>query len=158
MEEEIWPRDREPAVRPPRLCFSIHGAYHAMMHRLHVVVREVSLGPSEAFVLMQLARNPMSPPSELRQRLGLRRSTLSSILDRLESAGLLTRERSTFDGRRFELQLTAAGQTAADHADELVGDLEDEVAMFISPTQRRAAAEAFLAMIAASRPDGILDV
>lgn len=128
-----------------------------MMRRLQVVVRDVGLGPSEAFVLIQLARNPMSPPSELRRRLGLRRSTLSSILDRLERDGLISRERSTFDGRRFELSLTNAGVMASEQAEVLVADLEDELRSYISPAQRRSAAEAFAAMTAASRPDGLLD-
>ena len=47
---------------------------------------------------------------ELAQGMHLHMSTVTGIIDRLESAGLVTRERSTSDARVMELRLTPKGQ------------------------------------------------
>jgi DNA-binding MarR family transcriptional regulator len=158
MEDELWPPVNPTKATSRPMCFSVHGAYHAMVRRLQTAMRDIGVGPSDAFVLISLSHNPLSPPADLRLALGLHRSTLLSILDRLERRGMIVRSRSTFDGRRFELRLTNSGQRAADQASVVVDDLEEELRLFISPQQRGAAAEAFGSMVAVSRPDRPLDV
>jgi DNA-binding MarR family transcriptional regulator len=108
-------------------------------------------------VLAYLLRQPRCAAAVVRHALGLHRSTLSSLLDRLERKGLVRRPRSTFDGRRLEIDLTPAGNIAAAIAEAVIGDVEAELEEYASPTQRRGAEAVFAACIAINRPGDVLD-
>jgi DNA-binding MarR family transcriptional regulator len=154
---DLWPP--EPAGRwsDPSVCRSVHGAYHALGRRLQVATREHGLGVSEAMVLAYLLRQPGCAAAVVRHDIGLHRSTLSSLLDRLEVKDLIRRPRSSFDGRRLEIDLTSAGRIAAAIADDVIRNIESELADFTSATQRRGAEAVFAACIAITRPGGVLD-
>jgi DNA-binding MarR family transcriptional regulator len=156
---EVWPaeRRRRPRSDPP-VCQSVHGAYHALTRRIGVVARDHGLDPSEALVLQALLRDPGCAPAVLRHGLGFHRSTLSSILGRLERSGLIKRNADASDGRRLELALTPAGKIAAEIADSLLADVEHELAVFTSKSDRRGAEAVFAACVAITRPDGALDI
>jgi DNA-binding MarR family transcriptional regulator len=156
---DIWPEERRRrGVSDPRVCPSIHGAYHAMTRRLQVVTREFGLDPSEALVLDQIRRMPGCAPVVTRHALGFHRSTLSSILDRLEHGELIGRGRDSWDGRRASIVLTPVGEHLAGAVDQALTDLEQEIRTFTSRADRRGAESVFAAMVAATRPGGALDL
>jgi DNA-binding MarR family transcriptional regulator len=61
---------------------------------------------------------PEATPTELARWLGMRPTTLSAILRRLEERGLVARRRHPDDGRRSILRLTAKGKRACEKAFE----------------------------------------
>jgi len=65
---------------------------------------------AEARVLFELAQADEAEVAELRRGLDLDPGYLSRILQRLETAGLVTRERSTADARRQIARLTERGR------------------------------------------------
>ncbi|TNC26164.1 bifunctional helix-turn-helix transcriptional regulator/GNAT family N-acetyltransferase [Amycolatopsis alkalitolerans] len=67
---------------------------------------------SEARVLYELEQQGVTELTRLRGRLGMDAGYASRLLARLESRGLLTRERSESDARRQVLRLTEAGRDA----------------------------------------------
>jgi DNA-binding MarR family transcriptional regulator len=109
-------------------------------------------------VLAYLLRQPGCAAALVRHALGLHRSTLSSVLDRLERKGLIRRAHSSFDGRRLEINLTPAGTIAAAIAEDVIRDVEAELAEFTSASQRRGAESVFAACVAIMRPGGVLDL
>jgi DNA-binding MarR family transcriptional regulator len=123
-----------------------------------MATREHGLGVSEAMVLAFLLRQPGCAAAVIRHALGLHRSTLSSLLDRLEARDLVRRSHSSFDGRRLEVDLTRAGSIAAAIADQVIRDVESELAEFTSAAQRRGAEAVFAASVAVNRPGGVLDL
>lgn len=148
----MWPG---PVVRPgpvPVLA-PIFGAYHAARHRLESAAREHGIDATEAMVLATLRAEPLCAPWGIRRRLGFPRSTMTSILDRLDRHGLLVRDPPQSHGRRFELQLTPAGRIAADLAAYVIGSLEEEIAGYSSPAERSGAITVFEACIALDRGD-----
>ena len=122
-----------------------------MMQRLEMATREHGLPASEALVLLAVLREPLCPPWQIRYTLGLRRSTLSSMLGRLEGDGFVRRKRSDFDGRRFEVDLTPRGRIAADIADFVIREVEDEIAGYTSRAERQAARAVWEACVAIGR-------
>ena len=157
-EFDALPPERPGRLGDPSVYRSVHGAYHALGQRLHVETRQHGLGVSEALVLASLLRHHGCAAAVLRHELGLHRSTLSSLLDRLESKGMICRSRGSFDGRRLEIDLTAAGKTAGAIAAHAIREVEAELDDFTSAAQRRGAEAVFAASIAINRPGGILDV
>src|SRR5438128_9434632 len=65
-----------------------------------------ALRPGEFGLLVLVERNPGLSQMALARALGIDRSTLVPILDRLQARGLLVRRRSPTDGRTHALGLT----------------------------------------------------
>lgn len=67
------------------------------------------LSPSEVMALMHVGARPRSIQSELAETLSISATTASSIVDRLEKKGLVSRARTQANRRVVELNLTAKG-------------------------------------------------
>ena len=132
---------------------SVHGAYHALMGKLEGQTRLHGLDASEALVLVTLLTDPAIAPWRIRASLGFHRSTMASILDRLERDGHVTRRNASWDGRRYEVDLTTSGRIAADLAAFEIGELEEELAAYTTSAERRCARSLRDASIAITRRD-----
>lgn len=91
-------------------------AFNRLYTRLIGVLDEGLVGTeyalNEARVLYELEQQGVTEVIELRRRLGMDAGYASRLLARLESRGLLVRERSEADARRQLLRLTDAGRKA----------------------------------------------
>lgn len=155
--DDGWPRERIPA-HDTRVIGPVHGAYHAMMRRLGMSTRQHGLDPAEAIVLHAIYRNAGCAPWEIRHEVGLHRSTLSSTLDRLERDGLIRRTASEFNGSRFQIWTTPAGNLAGGVAGDVIDDVEAEIATYTSKAQRYGARAVFEASMAIGRRErGAMD-
>src|SRR2546427_7402824 len=72
---------------------------------------------TEARVVFELAQRDATEVADLRRTLSIDPGYLSRILARFETGGLVARERSTADGRRQVIRLTAGGRDAYEHLD-----------------------------------------
>jgi len=113
-------------------------AYIAELHRaVHAVglFLEAQIGGEvsqpEALVIMHLSEHPVSTINDLHRAFLHRRSTLTSVLDRLEGKCLVERGSSGTDRRNVGIKLTAQGAHAADAIsraiDRLRGEIESSV-------------------------------
>jgi MarR family transcriptional regulator, organic hydroperoxide resistance regulator len=85
---------------------------------------ELGLRASELEV-MRLASEPGGATiAEMRTATGIRASTLSSLIDRLERIGYARRSRSRRDGRSRVVEATIPGRTASDIATSILVGLE----------------------------------
>lgn len=77
------------------------------------VAREEGLTPSRYLLLLmiQSADQGRSTVTELADRMQLTQSTVTELVTRAESAGLVTRSQSEDDARVFWLELTDEGRT-----------------------------------------------
>ena len=89
----------------------------------------------EAHLIARLAARGPCSVAEVQQAFGLRRSTLTNALDRLEHKGLLTRQLHPADRRTFLLELTTAGREAAGRVTGVVDLLEEHVRTRVSAGQ-----------------------
>jgi DNA-binding MarR family transcriptional regulator len=99
----------------------------------------------EAHLLARLSAKGPCSVAELQRAFGLRPSTLTNALNRLERGELLVRESDPVDRRTFTLRLTADGRRAARNVIALVDSLEARLATKVSEKEL----ESFLAVIAA---------
>src|SRR4051812_32037566 len=110
-----------------RLVPSIHRATHRIGLYL-ANLRDDGLSQGEAHILSLLATSPSATIAELHRGLAHKRSTLTSILDRLADRGLITREVGTTDRRTFVIAPTTRGLQAARRVHRHLVDLEEAVA------------------------------
>jgi len=89
---------------------------HRATHRIGLYLddlRERGLTQGEAHILALLADSGRATVAHLHRGLAHKRSTLTSILDRLASRKLITRAVGETDRRTFVVQLTAKGRKVA---------------------------------------------
>ena len=94
-----------------QLIPDLHRATHRVGLYLEGVERGLSQG--EAHLLAHLHARGYCSIAELHRALAHKRSTLTSLLDRLEGRGFTTREVAPADRRSFLIRLTRAGRLAA---------------------------------------------
>ena len=94
-----------------------------------------ALTPGEFGLLVMVERNAGLSQTTLARALGIDRSTLVPILDRLQSRGLLARHRSPSDGRTHALALTPQGGKALVRFTRLVATHEKRIASGLSTSE-----------------------
>jgi DNA-binding MarR family transcriptional regulator len=110
----------------PQLIPALHRATHRVGLYLDAL-RVQGLTQGEAHLLAHLAQVRAATVGELHEVLAHKRSTLTSILDRLVERGLVTRDVGEADRRTFVIELTAPGRRVAARTRDHVLDLERAV-------------------------------
>lgn len=93
---------------------ALQRATHATLQVLAAELADLALTPSEINVLAILAHGPGRSVSEICAEAGSRPSTITSVLDRLERRGHITRAPRPADRRVVVVELTTSGRPAAD--------------------------------------------
>ena len=93
-----------------QLCFALYSASLAMTKLYKPLLDELGLTYPQYLVMLVLWEGDGLMVSELGQRLYLDSGTLTPLLKRLETAGLVSRLRAVEDERRVHVHLTAAGR------------------------------------------------
>jgi DNA-binding MarR family transcriptional regulator len=130
---------------PLRLIPRLHKATHEVGLYIHRELSEIAVSQAEAHVLAHLSEHGPCSIADVHHSFGHRRSTLTSILNRLEERGLIAREIHPDDRRSYLLRLTPDGKRAATKARRALERLE---AAALSCVDGRQAA-AFAAVIEA---------
>lgn len=104
-----------------QVCFALYAASRAVTDVYRPILDEHGLTYPQYLVLLVLWERGDEAPtvSELGAQLRLDSGTLSPLLKRLESAGLVVRTRSARDERRVEVGLTARGRALRERMDEV---------------------------------------
>ena len=111
---------------PLRLVHPVHRATHRIGLYLDDL-RERGLTQGEAHILGLLAHSARANVADLHRGLAHKRSTLTSILDRLAKRGLITRAVGKTDRRTFVVRLTAKGRRLAQRVRRHLSALERAV-------------------------------
>jgi DNA-binding MarR family transcriptional regulator len=103
---------RRSRTMPLRVIPRIHRATHQI--GLHIArLSELGVTQAEAHILDHLASRGDSTVGEIHRAFGHRRSTLTSVLDRLSGRDLTIRDASAKDRRTFVIRLTSEGKAIA---------------------------------------------
>ncbi len=86
-------------------------------------------------VLVRIDQLPSPSQQQVADRVGVDRSDFVKILDRLQSRGLIGRERDAEDRRRHLLSLTDVGRAAMDRATAVSGRSTTEFFAELSPSE-----------------------
>ncbi|WNG18923.1 MarR family transcriptional regulator [Cystobacter fuscus] len=100
----------DPLLEPEALlCFAIYSAGHAFNRAYRPLLQELELTYPQYLIMLLLWRQDGMAVKDLGERLFLDSGTLTPLLKRLESAGLVKRERDARDQRVVLISLTPAG-------------------------------------------------
>jgi len=114
---------------------------HRATHRIGLYIAKcpgVAVNQAEAHILAHLHTQGDCTIAQLHRAFAHKRSTLTSILDRLVERKLVTRDVAAEDRRSFRVRLTAAGARVAAKVHQYLETLERSVLAEISAAQLRA--------------------
>ena len=103
---------------------ALQRATHATLQVLATELADLALTASEINVLAILAEGPGRTVSEICDAAGSRPSTITSVLDRLERRGHVTRGTRPADRRVVLVELTSSGRQAADTVRRALASVE----------------------------------
>ncbi|MFB7089893.1 MarR family winged helix-turn-helix transcriptional regulator [Streptomyces sp. NPDC056296] len=102
-----------------QICFSLNAASRAFNGVYRVVLKDLGLTYPQYLVMLVLWEHGELPVKKLGEHLRLDSGTLSPLLKRLETAGLVHRERSARDERSVRVRLTGEGVALRERAVEV---------------------------------------
>ena len=97
-----------------QLCFSLYAASIAVNRTYKPMLDALGLTYPQYLVLSTLWEQDELPVSSIADRLSLESSTITPLVKRLETAGLLTRQRNPKDERQVIVSLTAKGRSLSE--------------------------------------------
>ena len=109
---------RWEAVEEMHAVTSLMRAQQIVLGRLDDVLRPhgLTFARYEALVLLTFSRAGALPLGKMGERLQVHATSVTSIVDRLEGAGLVTRRRHPEDGRAVLAEITDAGRALVERA------------------------------------------
>ena len=125
-------------MKPLTLIPAIHRAAHAIATFVDADT-SLPVTQAEAHVLAHLAARGDCTVGEIHKEFGHKRSTLTSILNRLEDRSLITCQVNLADKRSLMIGLTQAGNALADHILSQLAALEAEIMGAFSPRDQKNA-------------------
>lgn len=112
-------------VPPPELALlALQRATHATLHLIAAELVDLDLTASEINALANLADGRPRTVSQLGAAVGSKPTTLTSVLDRLERRGHVTRTTRAGDRRSVQIELTESGHDTAAIITATLADIE----------------------------------
>jgi MarR family transcriptional regulator, organic hydroperoxide resistance regulator len=102
-----------------QICFSLNAASRAFGGVYRVILKDLGLTYPQYLVMLVLWEHGELPVKRLGEHLRLDSGTLSPLLKRLETAGLVRRERSARDERSVQVRPTEEGTALRERALEV---------------------------------------
>jgi DNA-binding MarR family transcriptional regulator len=93
-----------------QVCFALYSTTLAMNKVYRQLLKKLGLTYPQYLVMMVLWESDQLTVSDIGARLFLDSATLTPLLKRLESAGLISRQRAASDERQVVISLSAAGR------------------------------------------------
>lgn len=110
-----------------QLCFPIYAASRLITREYQPYLDKLEITYPQYLVLLVLWEHDGIGVNEIAQKLILNTNTITPLLKRMESQGLLSRERSSNDERKVIVRLTEKGMLMQNAAAEIPQQLGNEI-------------------------------
>ena len=121
---------------PSLLGYTLRRAQVAVFQNFAETVGATELTPGQFGVLAVIEANPGLSQTQLGNALGIDRSTVVAVIDRLEARGLVARQPAPNDRRSHALHLSDGGKTTLRRLTERVRAHEREIARHLSADEQ----------------------
>ncbi len=101
----------------------------------------LGVSPRAFGVLSNLAAAEGQTQQQLADALRMHRNNMVDLVDEMETAGWIRRQRSDVDRRAFALRLTSAGRAIVERVNRQVPHIDRQLATHLTPVQRSALLE-----------------
>jgi DNA-binding MarR family transcriptional regulator len=101
------------------------------------MLEPLGVSPGAYGVLSHVAVEEGRTQQQIADALGIHRNNMVGLIDELEGAGWVRRQRNQQDRRAFEIRLTASGRALVRRVDRLIPRLDEEIGHALSAAERR---------------------
>jgi MarR family transcriptional regulator, organic hydroperoxide resistance regulator len=126
----------DPLRLDRQVCFALAVASRTVIGLYRPVLEPLGLTHPQYLVMLALWEREPRSVTDLSSTLLLEAATLSPLLRRLESAGLVTRDRDPHDERALAVALTRAGRVLRRKAELVPGRIVDSLGMDVAELER----------------------
>lgn len=102
-----------------QLCFPLYASSHLITRRYKPYLDELGITYPQYLVMMVLWEHEPMTVNEISGKLLLNTNTVTPLLKRMETQGLLKRKRSKQDERRVEVSLSSSGKGLREKAADI---------------------------------------
>lgn len=106
-----------------QLCFPLYAASRDVIKQYKTSLEKLELTYTQYIVMMVLWERQQITTKEMGNILHLDSGTLTPLLKKMESKGLVSRKRSEFDERNLTVTITEKGMQLRDEAVEIPGQI-----------------------------------
>jgi DNA-binding MarR family transcriptional regulator len=136
----IAPADAPTSLRkgmlPSLLGYHLRRAQVAVFQNFTQAMAEFDVTPGQFGVLQVVSANPGLSQTELARAIGIDRSTMVAVIDRLEARGFVIRAAAPIDRRSYALRLSDSGAAALRAMEDRVRAHEREIAHDLRPAEQ----------------------
>jgi len=126
----------DPLALDRQVCFALAAASRSVIAVYRPVLEPMGLTHPQYLVMLALWERSPRKAKDIADALLLEPATLTPLLKRLESAGLVTRDRSTSDIRALDVRLTAAGVALRAEAEKVPAQIVDRLGVDVAELER----------------------
>lgn len=138
----------DPLALDRQVCFALAVASRTVIAVYRPVLEQLGLTHPQYLVMLALWERSPRTVRDISDALMLEPATLSPLLTRLESNGLVTRTRSAADARALDVALTESGAALRSRAESVPATIVDRLGMDVAELERTR--DALTRMIAAA--------
>jgi len=128
--------DVDPLALDRQVCFALAAASRSVIAVYRPVLEPLGLTHPQYLVMLALWERSPRTATEIADALLLEPATLTPLLRRLESAGLVTKERSSRDIRALDVKLTPAGTALRAKAELVPGQIVERLGVDVAELER----------------------
>ncbi|MCL1092311.1 MarR family winged helix-turn-helix transcriptional regulator [Shewanella kaireitica] len=118
---------RDPLCLDNQICFSLYSATNAMVRAYRPLLEKLDLTYSQYLAMMVLWQSDGISVKDMGEQLHLDSGTLTPLLKRLETKGLVIRGRSEHDERVRVLNITAAARVLKLEAEKVPEQMKCQI-------------------------------
>jgi DNA-binding MarR family transcriptional regulator len=142
----------DPLALDRQVCFALAAASRSVIALYRPVLEPLGLTHPQYLVMLALWERSPRTVRDMGETLALEPATLSPLLKRLESAGLVTRTRKADDERALDVELTPAGRALRSRAEAVPGQIVKRLGMEVAELESTRDALTRLLAAATSPP------
>jgi MarR family transcriptional regulator, organic hydroperoxide resistance regulator len=135
---------------PPSSIYLLKRAELAVRGCVEMALREVTLTPSQYFILFLVKTGEATSSAELARSMGVLPQSMTELIAPLEKRGAIARRRDDRNQRILRIELTSAGQRLFERATGLAIRLEQELLEDLDAPQIEQLNKGFAALIASA--------
>lgn len=126
----------DPLALDRQVCFSLAVASRSVIAVYRPVLEKLGLTHPQYLVMLALWEHSPRTVRDLSEALALEPATLSPLLKRLETAGLVSRARNAKDDRALDIALTAEGKALRSRAEAVPGAIVERLGVPVDELER----------------------
>jgi DNA-binding MarR family transcriptional regulator len=126
----------DPLALDRQVCFALATANRSVIAVYRPVLEAIGLTHPQYLVMLALWERSPRTVRDLGDALLLEPATISPLLKRLETAGLVTRTRNARDDRALDIELTAEGRALRSRAEAVPGTIVERLGMPLEELER----------------------